>query len=243
MITAAILAGGTGSRMGSVKKPKQYLMLGTKPVFIHTLEKFMSHPQFEQIVVLCPEQWLHHTKKLMEKYMEPGLLERGVPKVSVISGGATRNETILKAIQYLEEETHVPADEIFLVTHDSVRPFVTYRIIEENIHYGMEYGACDTVMPASDTIVESLNGSFLSKIPDRQNLYQGQTPQSFWAGKWKNLYGELPNEDKNKLSDALRVYTMMGEQVWMVRGEAGNIKITYSFDYQIAEQMVRDQYV
>lgn len=239
MIAAAILAGGTGSRMGSVKKPKQFLMLGKKPVFIHTLEKFMTHPQFEQIVVLCPEQWVHHTKNLVEKYIEPGFLRRETPEVSVTAGGLTRNETILKAIEFLEEETGSLADDIFLVTHDSVRPFVTCRIIEENIHFGMEYGACDTVMPASDTIVESLNGSFLSKIPDRQNLYQGQTPQSFWAGKWKNLYQELPDEEKRKLSDALRVYTMMGEQVWMVKGEAANIKITYSFDYQIAENMVR----
>lgn len=240
MIAAAILAGGTGSRMGSVKKPKQYLMLGRKPVLIHTLEKFMIHPQFEEIVILCPEQWIHHTKKLMEKYIEPGLLNRETPKVRVTTGGLTRNETILKAIEFLEDQTGVPADEIFLVTHDSVRPFVTYRIIEDNIHFGMEYGACDTVMPATDTIVESLNGSFLSKIPDRQNLYQGQTPQSFWAGKWKNLYCELPEEAKGKLPDALRVYTMMGEQVWMVKGEASNIKITYSFDYQIAENMVRN---
>lgn len=239
MIAAAILAGGTGSRMGSAKKPKQYLMLGTKPVLIHALEKFMVHPQFEQIVVLCPEQWVHYTKKLLEKYIEPGLLNRANPRISVITGGETRNETILKAIQFLEKDTGILADEIFLVTHDSVRPFVTYRIIEDNIHFGMEYGACDTVMPASDTIVESLNGSFLSKIPERHNLYQGQTPQSFWAGKWKDLYEELPDEEKKRLSDALRVYTLMGEPVWMVKGEAGNIKITYSFDYQIAENMVR----
>lgn len=239
MIAAAILAGGSGTRMGSLKKPKQFLMLGKKPVLIHTLEKFMAHPQFEHIVVLCPKQWIPHTRQLIDRYVEPGFWSGEVPRVDVVEGGRTRNDTILKAICFLEREKEVRADDIFLVTHDSVRPFVTARIIEDNIHFGMEFGACDTVIPASDTIVESQNGNFLSHIPDRRNLYHGQTPQSFWAGKWKGLYLELPEEEKEKMSDALKVYSRVGEPIWMVKGDAGNIKITYSFDYQIAENLVR----
>ena len=40
MVIAAVFAGGIGSRMGNSDTPKQYLELGSKPVIIHTIEKF-----------------------------------------------------------------------------------------------------------------------------------------------------------------------------------------------------------
>ena len=60
-----------------------------------------------------------------------------------------------------------------------MRPFVSMRMIEENIDAAIEYGAVDTVTPAVDTIVVSENGEIISDIPERNKMYQGQTPQSF----------------------------------------------------------------
>ncbi|MCI8753158.1 MAG: D-ribitol-5-phosphate cytidylyltransferase, partial [Lachnospiraceae bacterium] len=139
MVFGVILAGGTGSRMGNASKPKQYLMLGGKPVIIHTVEKFFIHNTFEKIIVLCPKQWVEDTKDLVKKYI-PG--SQG--HVVVLEGGMTRNETIMNSITYIEKNYGLD-DSTIIVTHDSVRPFLTYRIIEENIKYGLEYGAVDTV--------------------------------------------------------------------------------------------------
>lgn len=74
----------------------------------------------------------------------------------MIEGGATRNDTIMNAIGHIEKFYGLD-EETIIVTHDSVRPFVTHRILEDNIHYAKEYGACDTVIPATDTIVESMD--------------------------------------------------------------------------------------
>ena len=60
MIFAAILAGGTGSRMGNEEKPKQYMLLGNKPIILHTIEKFHINHEFEKIIVLCPKQWIKY---------------------------------------------------------------------------------------------------------------------------------------------------------------------------------------
>ena len=235
MVFAVILAGGTGSRMGNAGKPKQYLMLGDKPVIIHTVEKFFIHNAFEKILVLCPKQWVEDTKDLVKKYI-PGNHEN----VVVLEGGITRNETIMNAITYIEGNYGLD-DSTVIVTHDSVRPFLTYRIIEENIKYGLKYGAVDTVVPATDTIVESLDGTTASSVPDRRRMYQGQTPQTFNAKKLKELYLSLSTEEKDALTDACKIFVLRGEEVHLVQGETFNIKITYPYDLRVAESLVQEQ--
>ncbi|MDE6384917.1 MAG: 2-C-methyl-D-erythritol 4-phosphate cytidylyltransferase [Eubacterium sp.] len=234
MVYGVILAGGVGSRMGG-EKPKQYLTVKNKPIIIYTIEKFFTCPEFEKVIVLCPEQWVEHTKNLIKKYISPAM-----NKVVVIEGGSTRNETIMNAVDYIEAEGNLDENTI-IVTHDSVRPFVTHRIIEENISVCRKFGACDTVIPATDTIVEAANGKEISDIPDRSIMYQGQTPQSFKAMKLKEVYRSLTEEEKNILTDAAKILVLKGEKVALVAGETFNIKITYPYDLKIAKSLLEDE--
>ena len=234
MIFAAILAGGTGIRMGNVDKPKQFLFLGNKPIIIHTIEKFYINPNFNKIIVLCPKQWINYTKDLINKYIKDN------QNIIVIEAGNVRNETIMKAINYIESNFSINSEDI-IVTHDSVRPFVTHRIIEDNINAVIKYGACDTIIPASDTIVQSLNGQFVSDIPNRINMYQGQTPQSFKILKLKELYNKLSNNEKSILTDAAKIFIMNNEDVFLVNGEVTNIKITYPYDLKVANSTLNEE--
>lgn len=226
-----ILAGGKGTRMGNAQKPKQYMEIGGKPIIVHTIEKFTVQEEFEKIIVLCPKAWIEHTKDLVRKYI---FLQ---DRIAVIEGGATRNETLMNAIHYIEEN-HTLDEDTIIVTHDSVRPFVTRRMIEDNIKAAMKYGACDTVIPATDTIVESRDHAVISQIPDRSVLYQGQTPQTFHALKLKRLYESLTEEEKAILTDACKICVMKGEPVHLVEGDVSNIKITYPADIRIAESLI-----
>ncbi|MCD7872829.1 MAG: 2-C-methyl-D-erythritol 4-phosphate cytidylyltransferase [Clostridiales bacterium] len=234
MIYGVILAGGIGSRMGG-EKPKQYLNLKGKPIIIYTIEKFFTCPDFEKVIVLCPEKWVEHTKNLIKKYIAPA-----DGKVIVTEGGNTRNETIMKAVDFIESEGTLDENTI-IVTHDSVRPFVTHRIIKENIEACRKYGACDTVVPATDTIVESADEKFISGIPNRKIMYQGQTPQSFKALKLKKLYSTLSDEEKGILTDAAKIFVLKGEKVALTDGETFNIKITYPYDLKIAKSLLEDE--
>lgn len=227
-----ILAGGIGSRMGNMEKPKQYLTVGDKPIIVHTIEKFYVNSNFEKIIVLCPQQWVGHTKDLVRKYLKDD------ERIVVIQGGETRNETIMNSIRYIEENYGL-SDDTIIVTHDSVRPFVTHRIIEENIRYAKEFGACDTVIAATDTIVESEDGVVISNIPDRRKMYQGQTPQSFNAKELKEVYESLSPEEKEILTDAAKILVMKGKPVRLVAGEVFNIKITYPYDLRVAETLIK----
>ncbi len=227
MIIAAVLAGGKGSRMGNTETPKQYMMLGSRPIIVHTVEKFFVNPDVDKVVVLCPDVWVKQTKDLIKKYIGD------TDKISVISGGASRNDTLMCAIDFVEANYGLDDDTI-LLTHDAVRPFVTHRIINDNIEAVRKHGACDTVWGATDTIVESIDGEFISNIPERKNMYQGQTPQSFKAKRLKEICSSLTEAEKEILTDACKIYTLKGEPVSLVKGEVFNIKITYPYDLKMA---------
>ncbi len=233
MIFAVILAGGTGSRMGSTDMPKQFLEIKGRPILNHTIEKFLPNPRFEKIIVLSPRAWIGHTREIIRKYT--GKSDR----IAVIEGGSTRNETIMNAIKYIDAN-YTLDDDTVIVTHDSVRPFVTHRIIEENIEAALKYGACDTVIPATDTIVEG-DGKSITSIPDRRRMYQGQTPQSFKAKLLFDTYNSLSDSEKDILTDAAKILVIKGIPVALVQGETFNIKITYPYDLKIARSLLDEE--
>ena len=230
-VFALILAGGKGTRMGNVEKPKQFMEVGGKPIIIHTIEKFALYDAFDAVIVLSPKQWINHTADLVRKYIP------NHEKIVVIEGGAARNETVMNGIRYIEDQFGLD-DETVIVTHDSVRPFLSHRIIQENIEAGRKYDACDTVVAAVDTIVQSEEGTIISEIPDRSKMYQGQTPQTFKAKKLKELYEGLSEEEKDILTDACKIMVLKGVDVHLIEGEVSNIKITYPHDLKVAEIML-----
>ncbi|MBR0400320.1 MAG: 2-C-methyl-D-erythritol 4-phosphate cytidylyltransferase [Mogibacterium sp.] len=232
MIYGVVLAGGVGRRMGNAEKPKQFMTIGGKPIIVHTVERFAVCSELEKVIVLTPEKWIDHTRNILAKHIPD------MSRVVVIEGGDTRNETLMNSIRYIESEGNLDDDTI-IITHDAVRPFVTYRIISENIKGAQEYGACDTVFPATDTIVRSDDGVVVSEIPDRSKLYQGQTPQSFKAKKLREIYEGLSEDEKAILTDAAKILVLKGEKVHLVMGESFNIKITYPYDIKVAETILK----
>lgn len=232
MIFAQILAGGKGLRMGNVDRPKQFLELVGKPMVINTVEKFLLNENFELILVSCPKDWLQYATDTFEKHIKD-------ERVKLITGGENRNETIMKGISYLETHYEL-TDEDVLITHDAVRPFITHRIIEDNIMAVKDNVAVDTVIPAHDTIVQGVGG-YITAIPLRDQMYQGQTPQSFKIKALKKHYKNLSAVEKEELTDACKICLLAGEQVKLVRGEAFNMKITTTFDMKIANTIIEER--
>lgn len=232
MIVAAILAGGAGVRMGNPDKPKQYYSLGDKPVLVHTVEKFCVHGRFDAVLVLCPKTWIQQTKDILSRHCSAFF-----EMVYVTAGGPTRTDTVLNAVIWMEDRFSID-DSSIIVTHDAVRPFVSMRIIDDNIDAACKYGACDTVIPATDTIVVSENASSILEIPDRRNLYQGQTPQSFNVSMLKSILTSLSDEEKTILTDACKAFVLRGERVELVKGDVANFKITYPHDMRVARAML-----
>lgn len=230
MIYAQIMAGGTGKRMGNTPLPKQFLSLGDKPVIVHTVEKFILSDRFDLIFVSTPEAWLDYTAEIFEKYNVSD------SRLRIIAGGAERNDTLMNAIKYIKENNGLNQDDVILV-HDAVRPFITKRIIDDNLDAMETYKAVDTVVPAFDTIVRANEGEIL-EIPIRDEMYQGQTPQTFNIQVFLDSYGKLTEEEKAILSDSAKIVLLAGEKVGIVQGEVSNMKITTPYDLKIANAII-----
>lgn len=229
MMFAVILAGGKGTRMKSAQFPKQFLTIGGEPILCMTVNKFLGSAKFDRIVVVAPAVWLSHTADLLKG--------SNYEKVHICEGGGTRQESLYKALKYIQQEFDAPADSI-IVSHDVARPFVTLRIIEDNIQGCLDADAVDTVVPAIDTIVQSDDGNNISVVPDRSRMYQGQTPQSFRLGKFIDIYETLDEEYLSRVTDAARILSEHGCQVKLVNGEPFNIKITTEFDFGLAAYLL-----
>ena len=230
MVFGAILAGGKGTRMG-IDKPKQFLMLGSKPIIIHTIEKFILSPEIDEIYVGVHPDWIDYTDDLLEKYIH------SEKKVILVQGGTDRNSTIFNIMDEIEN-IHGKSDDNIIVTHDSVRPFVTLRIIRENVEVAKEYSAVDTVISAVDTIVASENGKEISAIPDRRQMFQGQTPQTFKMSMLRDLYNQLAEDEKEILTDACKICVVRNVPVRLVKGEVANMKITTIDDMRAANALI-----
>ena len=226
MVFAVILAGGSGTRMKSAKLPKQFLTIKGEPILRLTLDKFVACPGIDHIVLAAPAIWMAHTKDLLAGEHYQG--------VHVCEGGSTRQESLYNALKYIEANFEVD-DETIVVSHDVARPFVSLRIIEDNICGVKELGAVDTVIPATDTIVQSSDGVIISNIPDRVQMYQGQTPQSFKLRTFTRIYETLDDAYLARVTDAARILAEHGCTVKLVQGELFNIKITTEYDFRIAE--------
>ena len=214
-----ILAGGIGSRMGIVDKPKQFIDIYGKPIIVYTLEAFDNHPEIDYIGVVCLDEWMDDSKILLRKYE--------INKVKwLIKGGMSRQESVYNAIIAISKDVN---DDDILVIHDSVRPLVSHKIISNNISSAKKFGATDTVIPSADTIVKSLNGLEIHEVPNRSELYIGQTPQSFKFELIKKAHEIAIEQNKLNVTDDCQLVLNLGEKVKLVMGDKLNFKIT-SFD-------------
>ena len=232
MVIAAVLGAGRGARMGA-DTPKQFLPLGGRPVFLHSVAAFARSGLVDEILLLVPESHLLYAADVLQQSGLPA----DVP-VHILVGGDTRSASLLKALEAARDLCGL--ENLIIVTHDAARPFVTRAMIGENIALAREYGAVNTCIPATDTVFLSEDGRFISSVPARRNVFHAQTPQTFRADTLYELIGALPDGVFDSLTDGCSVFTYSGRPVAMAKGSENNIKITYPQDLSRAEGILKN---
>lgn len=226
-----ILAGGIGSRMKSPELPKQYLKIGDIPIIIRTVRNFTEFGSFRGGVICCPVDWVEYTKSLLYQY---GISDN---EVFVVPGGKNRNSSVKNGCRFFKEKFSIREDDIIL-THDAVRPFISSKIISDNITAVTEYGAANTVMPVYDSIIKSSTGEYITDTVSRKELFRVQTPQSFKLYELDRLINSLSEEELEKYTDVASVFFDRGYRIKLVDGSDNNIKITTPFDMAVAKTIL-----
>lgn len=221
MNVALIFAGGTGSRMNTKSRPKQFLELHGKPIIIYTLEKFENHPLIDSIVVVCLKAWIPFLKKLVKKF--------NLEKISsIVQGGETGQQSIYNGL--CEVEKLYDSDSIVLI-HDGVRPLIDEETITSNIDSVLKNGNAITVAPAVETITIKENKNEVGKIINRSQCQMAKAPQSFILKDIIDCHRRAQQDNYCEAIDSASLFSHYGHKLYTVAGSNENIKITTPADF------------
>ncbi|GIN85014.1 2-C-methyl-D-erythritol 4-phosphate cytidylyltransferase [Heyndrickxia sporothermodurans] len=215
-----LLSGGIGKRM-QVNIPKQFLLLGGKPILVHVLEKIDSIKEIKEIIIPSPRDFIEKTEEIIRNY---GF---STP-IYCIEGGETRQESVYAALKAAQFDQ--------VVVHEAVRPFVTKEEFMELIHSNNENAIYGLDIPF--TVLEGKD--FIENNLVRDELINIQLPQKF--NRNKLLYAhECAREERMEFTeDASLYFHYFKAEIRVLKGSDYNIKITKPVDRKIAEILYKE---
>jgi len=233
MNTALIFAGGTGIRMNSNARPKQFLRIRQKPVLIYTLDHFENHEEIDNICVVCLAGWITELKRMLKLY--------GITKVKwLVKGGSTVQESIFNGLSAIYGDVTSPKETIVLI-HDGVRPLIDCELITRCIDGVKAHGSAVTVAPINETIINTSQNDAIETIElvrERSAHKFARAPQCFFL---EDIYAAHIKSQKKGIAGVLDSATLMhqnGHPLFIVHGPEKNIKITTPIDYYIFKALL-----
>lgn len=224
MNIGVIFAGGSGTRMKSKDKPKQFLMVHGKPIIVHTIELFQKHSEIDGIIVVCIEEWIPYMNELIYRYR----LEK---VVSVVPGGETGQLSIYNGL--VETERIFGEEDTIVLIHDGVRPLINSQTISDNIASVKLNGSTITCVEAKETIILTDENNEVMGIPDRNGSRLARAPQSFWLKEILEIDRKSIESGEVNMVDSCTLMNSFGKKVSVVIGPSENIKITTPDDFYV----------
>lgn len=216
-----IFAGGSGIRMNSISKPKQFLSLHGKEIIVHTIEQFDNHPLIDAIVVVCIEEWIDYLNKILHTFH--------IQKVcAVLPGGVTGQDSIYNGLQAIY---NLGMTDSIVLIHDGVRPLITEELISKNIETARLKGSSITITPAIETIVNVNEEGEISHISDRSVCFHAKAPQTFIFQNIWQAHLNAKNDGILHMIDSASLMKYYKYPLYTVLGNIENIKITNPSDF------------
>ena len=232
MITAMILAGGEGSRVGA-DRPKQFIEIFGKPVIVYTIEKYQYNDQVDKIEIVCHEKWISYLKEKIEQYQ--------LSKVQwIVKGGKNFQESVMNGMYYLEQK--IPDDSMVMI-HYGAAPFTSQRILDEAIAVCRKNGMSVSCIPCYQLMgTNNIQNRSLEWI-DRDKLIQIACPQCFKYSYLRNIYKRAKEKDilKNTEPHVTSLMYALKDTIYQSFGDQTNIKITTKEDLELFEGYVLRQ--
>lgn len=232
MNTVVIFAGGTGKRMNTRAKPKQFLEMHGKPVLIYTLQHFEDHPEIDSIVLVCLESWIDYAKKIIKEFH--------IKKVTdVVPGGDTGQESIFNGVVRAYQNSSNDKDIVLI--HDGVRPLIDCDTITDCLKSVRKYGTAITITPAIETIFVDGEGDKVGKIFNRSQCAMARAPQCFYLADLYKAHLKAQKDKKLDFIDSAMLMQYYGAELHTVAGPVENIKITTPTDFYLFRALLDAQ--
>ena len=225
-LAVIIPAAGPGSRMGT-QVPKPFLDLDGKAILEHTIQRFLEVDIIVQIIVATSLDWVNEVEGIFSRYCGKEVI------FNVVLGGAERQFSISNALHTINKEVGMVA------VHDAVRPFISKELIRKSCSKAKQYGGAIVAVPAKDTIKRVGNHLLIKETPNREELWQAQTPQIFRKELLVLAYKSAIKDNFAGTDDASLV-ERFGGKVAVVEGDRENLKITYPIDLKVAELILNN---
>ena len=219
---AIVFAGGVGSRAGDDDLPKQFREVAGRPIIIHTLSHFQSHPRIDAVYVACLAGW--------EARLADLAAEAGITKLArIVPGGATSQDSIREAL--CAASTQWDAG-VLAVIHDGVRPIITADLIDRQLDTAERLGNAVTVRPSAETVLSSRDGQLADEFLERSHSYLAQAPQVFRLGEIVRAHEHMRqlNPSYTDVVDSATLMARFGHPIRLVTGHHPNLKITHPGD-------------
>lgn len=220
-VYAVIVAGGSGSRMGTAI-PKQFLPISGKPVLAHTIAAFLEARAGIHLILVLPASDLSKAQIVLQAFPERIDIE-------LVAGGASRFESVRNGLE------GVPEGAVVLV-HDGVRCLLSPQLIQSCIAEATLHESAVPVIAVTDSIREISGNS--SRAVDREALRSVQTPQAFLSTPLKAAFRQ---PFRLSFTDEATVWESAGHTVHLIPGEKSNLKITTPEDLVLAELLLRQK--
>lgn len=217
-----VVAGGKGQRMGGAL-PKQFQLLGERPVIMVTLERLHAIDNTLKFILVLPLEYIALWDELCTKY------EFSLP-VTVVAGGNTRFHSVQNGLSMIEDN-----DEALVGVHDAVRPFVSQKVLDDAFREAWINGAAIPMIDIQDSVRQIIGAGGASQAVPRDRYRLVQTPQVFRLSLLRKAYSQRYVE---AFTDDASVVEAMGDRVYAVEGNRENIKLTTPFDMMVAKTII-----
>lgn len=250
MVTALVLSGGSGTRMG-INLPKQYMEVNGRSMISYCLEVLLTHERIDAVQIVADEAWqetiLGTVKQLCQAAWgdisggntpesSPGYGKRMGKLRGFSAPGKTRQCSILNGLHDIRKYA---VDSDYVLVHDAARPLLSPALITDCIRAVKGHDGVLPALPMKDTVYFSKDGKSISSLLERSYVFAGQAPEMFVFGKYYEANRTLMPDKIRKINGSTEPAVMAGMDIVMIPGDERNFKITTAVDFERFREMIQ----
>ena len=220
---AVLLCGGTGTRLGS-NIPKQYLKVNDRMIFSYALEAMQNHKLIDRIVIVADSEWYSEISEELKRF--------SIDKFYCFAeSGESRQHSVLNGMRKIAKTAEGVSDDDKVLIHDAARPNLTKKIIDDCFDFE-NFEATLPVVNVTDTTYFSQDGKHIDQLLDRDKLFAGQTPETFFLNRFLEINENMTDEQLSAVRGCCQAAYQAGVRVKLFMGDFNNFKITTIQDYE-----------